>query len=164
MFDLSWTEILLIGTAAIIFIGPKELPNALRTAGQWAGKARGLAREFQSSLDDLMREAEIEELKRQAQTARNLDLKGEAAKMIDPSGTLKNAFEVPSFNDTGATGHPGSPPEEAEGQEAMVDLPVRPRTPPSAAKAYEPPPASSGTDPMIESATEPPPAAGPKPA
>ena len=65
MFDLSWTEILVIGGVAIIFIGPKELPNALRTLGQWAGKARGLAREFQGSVDDMVRESELDEVRQQ---------------------------------------------------------------------------------------------------
>ena len=65
MFDLSWTELLVIAVVAIIFIGPKELPAALRTLGRWAGKARGMAREFQNSVDDMIRESELDELRKE---------------------------------------------------------------------------------------------------
>ena len=56
-FDIGWTELALIGGVALIAIGPKELPGALRTAGQWVGKARRLAQEFQSQFQEVLREA-----------------------------------------------------------------------------------------------------------
>ena len=64
MFDIGWSELLLIAVVAIVVIGPKDLPYALRTAGQWMARARALARDFQGHVDDLMREAEIDGLKR----------------------------------------------------------------------------------------------------
>src|SRR5262252_9705565 len=64
-FDIGWTEIALIGGVALIAIGPKELPGALRTAGQWVGKARRLATEFQSQFQEALREADIAEMKKQ---------------------------------------------------------------------------------------------------
>jgi sec-independent protein translocase protein TatB len=65
MFDLGWGELLLIGVVALVVIGPKELPHAFRTLGQWMGKARALAREFQGHIDDLMRESQVDDMKRE---------------------------------------------------------------------------------------------------
>jgi sec-independent protein translocase protein TatB len=65
MFDISWTEFLLIGVVALIVIGPKELPAVMRTMGQWARKVRGMAAEFQNQFHEAMREAEMADLKQQ---------------------------------------------------------------------------------------------------
>ena len=64
MFDIGWSELLLIGIVALIAIGPKELPGALRTLGQWMGKVRRMAAEFQGQFQEAMREAEIDQLKK----------------------------------------------------------------------------------------------------
>lgn len=71
---------LVIAVVAIVVIGPKELPRALRTAGQWLGKARGLARDFQRHVDDMVRESELEELRSKASSIQN----------FDPSGLLED--------------------------------------------------------------------------
>jgi sec-independent protein translocase protein TatB len=65
MFDISWTEFLLIGVVALIFIGPKELPAVLRTLGQWTRRIRSMAADFQSQFHEAMREAEMADLKKQ---------------------------------------------------------------------------------------------------
>lgn len=62
MFDIGAGEMLMIAVVAILVIGPKDLPRALRTAGQWIGKVRGMARHFQTGLDTMIREAELEEM------------------------------------------------------------------------------------------------------
>jgi len=64
MFDIGWSELLLIGIVALIAIGPKELPGALRTLGQWMAKIRRMAAEFQGQFQEAMREAEIDQLKK----------------------------------------------------------------------------------------------------
>src|ERR1700730_9900148 len=65
MFDISWTEFLLIGDVALIVIGPKELPGVMRTIGQWTRKARSMAADFQNQFQEAMREAEMADLKKQ---------------------------------------------------------------------------------------------------
>lgn len=65
MFDLGWSELLVIGVVALIAIGPKELPGVLRALGHWMGKIRRMAGEFQDQFREAMREAEVADLKRQ---------------------------------------------------------------------------------------------------
>jgi sec-independent protein translocase protein TatB len=64
MFDISWTEFLLIGVVALVVIGPKELPAVMRTMGQWTRKIRGMANDFQNQFQEAMREAEMADLKK----------------------------------------------------------------------------------------------------
>jgi sec-independent protein translocase protein TatB len=64
MFDVGWSELLLIGVVALIAIGPKELPGALRAVGQWSGKIRRMASEFQDQFREAMREAEMADIKK----------------------------------------------------------------------------------------------------
>jgi sec-independent protein translocase protein TatB len=64
MFDIGWSELLLIGVVALIAIGPKELPGALRAVGQWTGKIRRMASEFQDQFREAMREAEMADIKK----------------------------------------------------------------------------------------------------
>ena len=65
MFDIGWSELLVIGIVALIAIGPKELPGVLRTVGQYMGKIRRMASEFQGQFQEAMREAEVADLKKQ---------------------------------------------------------------------------------------------------
>jgi sec-independent protein translocase protein TatB len=65
MFGIEWSEYVLIGVVALIVIGPKELPAVLRAVGQWTGKIRRMAAEFQSQFQEAMREAEMADLKKE---------------------------------------------------------------------------------------------------
>src|ERR1700733_518639 len=65
MFDIGWSEFVVIGVVALIVIGPKELPSVLRTVGQWTTKIRRMAGEFQSQFQEAMREAEMADLKKE---------------------------------------------------------------------------------------------------
>ena len=69
MFDIGWSELLIIGVVALIAIGPKELPGVLRMVGQYMGKVRRMASEFQDQFREAMREAEVADLKRQFEEA-----------------------------------------------------------------------------------------------
>ncbi len=64
MFDIGWSELVVIAVVALIAIGPKELPGVLRMVGQWMGKARTMAAEFQGQFQEAMREAEMADLKK----------------------------------------------------------------------------------------------------
>jgi sec-independent protein translocase protein TatB len=66
MFGLNWGEVIVIGIVALIAIGPKELPTVLRTLGQWMGKVRRMANDFQSQFNEALREAEFADLKKHA--------------------------------------------------------------------------------------------------
>lgn len=65
MFDVGYSELLLIAIVTLLVVGPKELPNLLRTIGKWTGKARAMARHFRSGFDTMIREAEIDEMNKQ---------------------------------------------------------------------------------------------------
>src|SRR5262249_16068968 len=65
MFDISWTEFLLIGIVALIVIGPKELPAVMRSLGQWTRKIRSKAADFQKQVHEAMREGEMADPKKQ---------------------------------------------------------------------------------------------------
>jgi len=93
MFDIGWSELLVIAVVALIAIGPKELPGVLRNVGHWMGKIRGMAAEFQSQFREAMREAEMEDLKKHAD-----DLNTVARTLtnpIDPTDYL-GKFDTPS--------------------------------------------------------------------
>src|SRR5687768_9386347 len=64
MFDIGWSELVVIAVVALVVIGPKELPGVLRMVGQWMGKARKMAGEFQGQFQEAMREAEMADLKK----------------------------------------------------------------------------------------------------
>ncbi len=64
MFDVAPTEFMLVALIALLVIGPKELPRLLRTVGQWVGKARGVARQFRSGFDDMVRETELADMEK----------------------------------------------------------------------------------------------------
>ena len=92
MFDIGWSELVVIAVVALIAIGPKELPGVLRTVGQYMGKIRRMASEFQGQFQEAMREAEMADLKK------HVDEMTDAAKGFtdfDPLASVKK--EVDSF-------------------------------------------------------------------
>ncbi|MFL6734221.1 MAG: twin-arginine translocase TatA/TatE family subunit [Sphingomicrobium sp.] len=64
MFGVDSTELIIVALAALLFIGPKELPQTMRAVGRWVGKVRGMARHFTSGIESVIREAELEEMER----------------------------------------------------------------------------------------------------
>jgi len=82
MFDIGWGEFFLIGVVALIVVGPKELPGLFRTVGQWTGKARAMAREFQRSLEQAANETGMNEV---SQSLKSLD----RINLNSPSDTVR---------------------------------------------------------------------------
>jgi sec-independent protein translocase protein TatB len=90
MFDIGWSELLVIGVVALIAIGPKELPGALRTLGQWTGKLRRMASEFQNQFHEAMREAEMADLKKQVD---EMTSQAKSYSDFDPIGDVRKEIE-----------------------------------------------------------------------
>ena len=121
MFDVAWTEMAVIAVLALIVLGPKELPVALKTFGRWVGRARALAGEFKRGLDDIAREAELDEVKRQIDVAGSLDLRREIENRIDPTGEVADAFD---FAD-GSGARPAAGPDASAPETAPKEIPDR---------------------------------------
>ena len=118
MFDIGWSELVVIAVVALIAIGPKELPAVLRTVGAYMGKIRRMASEFQGQFQEAMREAEMADLKKQ------VDEMTDTAKGFtdfDPLATVKK--EVDSFTSDPlgtSTSAAASPEAAAPGTPAPV--------------------------------------------
>jgi sec-independent protein translocase protein TatB len=112
-FDIAWPELILIGAVALVVIGPKDLPRAMRIAGYWLRKARTLSREFQSSVDQMIRESELDEMRQELNKVGDFNIESEFHKTIDPTGELGGSLTPPAlpdyFDET-----PASPATEAE--------------------------------------------------
>lgn len=100
MFDFGWSEIAIVAVLAILVLGPKELPNAMRTAGRWMRKARKLAGEFQRHLDDVVKEAELDDLKKEVTRIARTDIGREIDKTIDPDGSVQRSLHIDDRIDT----------------------------------------------------------------
>ncbi len=73
MLDIGWTEMLMIAVIAIVVIGPRDLPKMLKTVGGWVRKARATVRELQTGIEDMAREAELDEVKKSVESATRVD-------------------------------------------------------------------------------------------
>jgi sec-independent protein translocase protein TatB len=135
MFDIGWSELLVIGVVALLVIGPRDLPVLLKSLGVWAGKARAMAREFQAGLDDIVRESELNELKKSVEQIASIDVEGEIKNSIDPGGQIAKDFDLANID-------PATPPVPLDPDAGF--------TPPEresdlAATAEPAPPAKTGT-------------------
>lgn len=118
MFDLGWTNLAVIAAVALVFIGPKDLPRVLRTVGLYVRQARKVAAEFRSSIEDMAREAEFDEIRKQIDAAARTDIKGAVEKMIDPAGEIASTLSSPPNVDVPSPPPPVLPPRPSP------DLPV----------------------------------------
>ena len=112
MFDIAPTELMLVALVALVVIGPKDLPRLMRTVGYWVGRARGVARHFRSGLDEMMRQAEIEEME-QRWAAENERIMREHP---------PEAAQTASWDDP----HAGPPPLTPAAEETAVADPAPP--------------------------------------
>jgi sec-independent protein translocase protein TatB len=138
MFDIGWSELVVIAVVALIAIGPKELPGVLRMVGQWMGKARKMAAEFQGQFQEAMREAEMADLKKSFDEVREAasglaggnvmtSLQKDVGDALHIGDIDKPATEAPAATPAIA------PPATSRDAPASSEAPVNPTTP-------EPPP------------------------
>jgi sec-independent protein translocase protein TatB len=99
MFDIGWSEMFIIAVLAIVVIGPKQLPQALRAVGYWVGKVRGMARDFQNQIDDVVRESELDEIKQNVESITDININDTYSSNFDPSGTTDDAFAASNGED-----------------------------------------------------------------
>ena len=93
MFDIGWQELFIVAVIGIIVVGPKDLPAAIRTVTRYLRKARALARDFQSGLDDVAREAELQDIKKGLDDVSSYDLTKEIENTIDPTGDVTREID-----------------------------------------------------------------------
>src|SRR4051795_11656491 len=142
MFDLGWSKIIIIGLVALVVIGPKELPGALRTLGQWMTKIRRMASEFQTQFQDAIREAELAELKKEVD---DMAAKASSYTQYNPLEDVrkdieKAAGDLPPFDahaESGSTAPaPAAPAVSESATAAAMAPPAAPE--PTAPPAEEP--------------------------
>lgn len=110
MFDIGWSEMAVIAVVALVVIGPKELPHLLYRAGQMASKARSILRELQQGIEEIGREAELEELRKQVRTVGNIDVTREIDKAVDPTGDLRRTLDSDMMDEAAADRDLKAPP------------------------------------------------------
>ena len=125
---LDWNELLIIGAAALIFIGPKELPGTLRTIGKFVAKARSMAREFQTNVDDMVREADLDEVKKQVQKLEYGGFERMVQETVDPKGQIQKALEAPDLS-AALSNAPTPVPPAAAAPAALPSAASKPPTP-----------------------------------
>lgn len=84
MFDVGWTEMLVVAVVMIVVVGPKDLPNMLRTFGRMTAKMRGMANDFRKQFDDALKEAELDDVKKSVDQLRGLNPMTEVRKQLNP--------------------------------------------------------------------------------
>ncbi len=140
MFDFAWSEIAIIAAVALVVIGPKDLPVALRAVSGFVKKARRMAGEFQTHVDEMMREADLKDVKDSFNSIRNFDFRSTVEKAIDPDGTIRDTFSTdPLSSSTTTTAASG---EVAASEPAPDEYDIEPEPLPPArvrAPAFVPP-------------------------
>lgn len=94
MFDIGWQELFILAVLAIIVIGPKDLPGAIRIITKWIRKARSMARDLQDGLDEVVREADLDDLKKELDSPGGLDIAKKIGDAVDPTGEIAEDMDL----------------------------------------------------------------------
>ena len=154
MFDISWTEFLLIGGIALIVIGPTELPTVMRTLGQYTRKIRSMAADFQNQFHEALREADMADLKKQ------VDDMASDIKNYDPLKDVRSDFEGMGKDIETSLGPPAEPkpaepaPATAAAVELRPDAATAPALPEPVAAPALPEPSAEPELPLPEPAAD----------
>jgi sec-independent protein translocase protein TatB len=163
MFDIGWTEMLVIAIVMIVVVGPKDLPRMLRTFGKTTAKLRSMAGDFQKQFNEALKEAELDDVKKSVDQLRNLDPRNEIKKQLNPFE--KAAQDVRAGLDSLNPSKPAAPatPElhaaaplkngatEMPGVDGPTSMPVAPAFP----AMTDPAPAAASPDPAKAPAATP---------
>jgi sec-independent protein translocase protein TatB len=133
MFDIGWTELVLIAVVAVVVIGPKDLPRAMRFVGQWTGKLKRMSREFQNQFNEALRESELDSVKKDIEQITKSDPLADVRKESDRINTeirerLAMKAKAPAAAANGAT------PAAIPAPEPLVDPAIEPIADPAAPK------------------------------
>ncbi len=104
MFDVAPTELMLVAVIALVVIGPKDLPRVMRVVGQWVARARGVARQFRSGFDEMIRESELREMEEKWRAENERIMREHPA--IPPPPAPENDAAAPAVADDAAKGTP----------------------------------------------------------
>ncbi|MSO72808.1 MAG: twin-arginine translocase subunit TatB [Rhodospirillaceae bacterium] len=126
MFDLAWSELAVVGLVAVLVLGPKELPQAMRTMAKVMRKMRGLTAELQGHMNEIVRQADLDEVRQSIQKFSTTNLSSEVAKAVDPTGELTAQLNAPMAPEAASDGTGG---EAVAIAEATPDQP--PALPPT---------------------------------
>lgn len=132
MFDIGWTEMVFVLVIAILVIGPKDLPRAISTIGKYVRKARSMARDFQSGIDDLARETELDDIKKDIQKGTDFNIKKQIEDAVDPTGSKEGMFNdiKPQIRDPrdSANNYSAPPEKPAPAENSGDDAQSPPKT------------------------------------
>lgn len=154
MFDLAWSEIAVIAVVALIAIGPKDLPIAMKAVAEVIKKARRMAGEFQTHLDEMVREADLQEVRDQFNELRGMDVKSKILNAVDSDGSLRRTINDNPLNTSLYT-----PPPPVEVAPVAPDPDAVPPVPPPVSEvpsqASVPQVAAAPDVPVVPAATAP---------
>lgn len=133
MFDVGWSEMAVIALIALLVIGPKDLPNTMKTIAHWMRKAKSLTREFQSGIDEMVREAELEDAKKALEATRSGNLQRTISNAVDPDdevGGEVRGIEKEARSEGSASSSEGEQGGESNAEKAAAKMPSANVAPP----------------------------------
>jgi sec-independent protein translocase protein TatB len=158
MLGLDWTELALILVVAVVVIGPKDLPDAVRGIAKGIQKLRRMAGEFQTQVDEVVREAKLEDVRSQINEIRNFDFRSVVEKEVDKDGTLRKTFTEDPIGNPLKDAFEAKPAEHGA---TVTPPPAAPEPPPApagpAAPSFVPPGVAATQPPLFAPAAPPPP-------
>lgn len=140
MLDIGWPELMVVAVVTLLVVGPKELPRVLRTVTLWVRKAREVARDFQSGLDEMVKEADLDDLKKQMTDTASDSMGTDLDELMDPDHSIGGEFSGDPFDDgdkspTGSGTETLAADTEAEAEAPAAPDETAPETAPEEAKA-----------------------------
>ncbi len=146
MFDIGWQELFIVAVLAIIVVGPRDLPRTLKTVMSYVRKAKGMARDFQNGIDEVAREVELDDIRKEANKIAHMDLDKEVKETLDPTGSLGDSMDMSdvqsAIEDSAKAMNTIEPP--ATSKETVNEEPASAEEEVSASPSPEPTPKATG--------------------